>query len=130
MIMCMENKKMDPNTKQTILLMGNDANLGYLLGRFAEQSEYQLTVTPEKISIQDIKVANPAAIIFSSTDFMDRAQALVTELTSIEVPIIVCSSVTDETRARELGADYCLLHPITYEGFQDALALANTPKRA
>ena len=121
---------MNPRTKQTILLMGNDADLGYLLGRFAEQSEYQLTVTSEKISIQDIMVANPAAIIFSSTDFMDKAQALVTELASIEVPIIACSSVTDEARARELGADYCLLHPITYEGFQGALALTNMPKRA
>jgi len=129
MMMQMENK-MDPKIKQTILLMGNDTSLSYLLRRFAEQSEYQLTVSPGKISIQDVTVANPAAIIFSSTDFMDKAQALVRELASFEVPIIVCSSVTDETRARELGADYCLLHPITYEGFQGALALANTPKRA
>ncbi|HJS17780.1 MAG TPA: hypothetical protein VJ785_03470 [Anaerolineales bacterium] len=121
---------MSPKTKRTILLMGNEANLGYLLGRFAEQSEYQLTVSAEKISIEDVAVANPAAIIFSSTDFMAQSQALVMELAGIEVPIIVCSSVTDVAMARELGADYCLLHPITYEGFQGALALARTPKRA
>ena len=121
---------MNPKTKQTILLMGNDANLGYLLGRFVEQSEYQLHVSAEKISIQDVAIANPAAIIFSSTDFMAQAQALVTELADIEVPIIVCSSVTDVAMARELGADYCLLHPITYEGFQGARALAGAPKRA
>ena len=120
---------MNPRTKRTILLMGSDASLDYLLGRFAEQSEYHLTVAPEKISIQDVTVANPMAIIFLSTDFLDKAQALVTELASLEVPIIVCSSVTDQARARELGADSCLLHPITYEGFQDALALANAPKR-
>ena len=121
---------MSPNTKRTILLMGNEANLGYLLGRFAEQSEYQLRVSAEKISIQDVAVANPAAIIFSSTDFMALAQALVTELAGFEVPLLVCSSVADEVRARELGADYCLLHPITYEGFQGALALVSTSKRA
>jgi DNA-binding response OmpR family regulator len=120
---------MDLKTRQTILLMGSDASLGYLLGRFAEQSEYQLTIAPEKVSIHDVTVANPAAIIFLSTDLLDQAQALVTELTSLEVPIIVCSSVTDQVRARELGADSCLLHPITYEGFQDALALASAPKR-
>lgn len=120
---------MDPKTRQTLLLMGSDANLGYLLGRFAEQSAYQLTVAPEKASIQDVTVANPSVIIFLSTDLLDKAQALVTELTSLEVPIIVCSSVTDQARARELGADSCLLHPITYEGFQDALTLANAPKR-
>jgi len=120
---------MELKTRQTILLMGSDASLGYLLGRFAEQGEYQLTIAPEKVSILDVTVANPAAIIFLSTDVLDKAQALVTELTSLEVPIIVCSSVTDQAKARELGADACLLHPITYEGFQDALALANAPKR-
>lgn len=121
---------MDPKTRQTILLMGTDSNLGYLLGRFAEQSEYQLTVASENISIQDVTVASPVAIIFSSMGFLSRAEDFVVELASLDVPIIVCSSVTDEARARELGADYCLLHPITYEGFQGALALARTPKRA
>jgi len=121
---------MNPGTKQTILLMGNDASLGYLLGRFAEQSEYQIMAVPEEISIQDVTVTNPAAIIFLSTEFLDKSQAFVMELVSREVPIIVCSSVTDEARARELGADSCVLHPITYDGFQNALAIANAPKRA
>lgn len=121
---------MDPKTKQTILLMGADEDLRYLLGRYAEQSEYQLAVAAEKTSFQDISVTNPVVIIFSSTDFLGKSQALITELTGLEVPIIVCSSVTDQSRARELGADSCLLHPITYEGFQDALTLANSPKGA
>lgn len=121
---------MNPKTKQTILLMSNDVNLGYLLGRFAERSDYQLTVSSEQISIQDVTIANPAAIIFSSTDLMDKSQPLVAELARIDVPIIVCSSVTDVARAGELGADHCLLHPITLEGFQGALALVNAPKRA
>lgn len=121
---------MNPKIKQTILMMGNDADLGYLLGRFAEQGEYQLMIAPEKISIEDITVANPAAIIFSSMDFFDKIQPFVAKLTSLEVPIIVCSSVTDEARARELGADHCLLHPITYDGFQNALAVVSVPKHA
>ena len=120
---------MNLQPKQTLLLMGNDPNLGYLLGRFAEQSEYQLTVVPEKISVQDVTVAKPTAIIFTSTDFLFKAQLLVAELVPLEVPIIVCSSVTDQVKARELGADYCLLHPITYDGFQSALAVANASKR-
>ena len=120
---------MNPQTKRTLLLMGNDANLGYLLGRFAEQSEYQLTIAPSTASIQEIATANPAVIIFSSIDYLDKAQALVAELSNLEVPIIVCSSVTDEVRARELGADTSLLHPITYEGFQNALSIARTSKR-
>ncbi len=121
---------MNPKIRQTILLMGTDPNLRYLLGRFAEQSDYQLTTTSENVSMQDVTVANPAAIIFSSMELLDKVQELVVELSSLEVPVIVCSSITDEARAMELGADHCLLHPITYEGFQGALALANTLKRA
>jgi len=120
---------MNPQAKQTLLLMGNDAELIYLLGRFAEQSEYQLTIAPEKISMQDVAVANPAAIIFSSMARLNKAQTLITELAHLEVPIIVCSSVSDQVRARELGADFCLLHPITFNGFISALSIASMPKQ-
>ena len=121
---------MNPKTKRSLLLIGSDANLGYLLNRFAEQSEYQLTTAPEKISIQEVTVADPAAIIFSSMDFLNKAQAFVAELDNLEVPVIVCSAVNDQAKARELGADSCLLHPITLEGFQNTLASVNVPKRA
>ena len=120
---------MNPKVKQTLMLMGNDTELSYLLGRFAEQSKYELTIAPEKVSVQDVTIANPAAIIFSSVNRLDMAQALLAELTHLEVPIIVCSSVTDQVKARELGADFCLLHPITYDGFQSALTVVNAPKR-
>jgi hypothetical protein len=125
----MESQKMNSKTNQTILLMGKDTDLSYLLGRFAEQSEYQLAVAPEKMSIHEVMVANPMAIIFTSTDLLDNEQALLGELTSLELPIIVCTSVTDEAKARALGADSCLLHPITFDSFQNALALANATKR-
>jgi CheY-like chemotaxis protein len=112
---------MEPKTKRTILLMGNDANLGYLLGRLAEQNEYQLTVAPENVTTQDFSAANPVAVIFPSTELLDKKQTLIGELTSLEIPILVCSSVNEQARARELGADYCLLHPITYDDFKSAL---------
>lgn len=121
---------MNPQARQNLLLLGNDTELSYLLGRFAEQSEYQLTVVPEKASIQEITAAKPSAIIFSSMGFLSEAQNLVVELASLEVPIIVCSSLTDQGRARVLGADSCLLHPITLDGFQNALAVVSTTKRA
>jgi len=120
---------MNPQKKQTLLLMGNDVELSYLLGRFAEQIKYQLTIAPEKISMQDVAITNPAAIIFSSMDRLDKAQTLITELAHLEVPIIVCSSVSDQVRARKLGADSCMLHPITFDGFQSALSIASMPKQ-
>jgi len=119
---------MNPKTRPTILLVGNDPTLRYLLGRFVEQSDYALAVVPVINSAQEITEINPKAIIFLSTEHLEKTQPLIVELDSLEVPIMLCSSVTEETRARELGADYCLLHPLTYEDFQTTLALASASK--
>jgi DNA-binding response OmpR family regulator len=115
---------MTSNLQPVILLFGNDTTLCYLFSRFAERSGYRLTVNAENLSAGEIEAANPAAIIFLSTELLENTQVLVLELVSLEAPIMVCSSAVDEVRARELGADFCLLHPITYDGFQDALATA------
>ena len=120
---------MNSKTRQTILLVGNDAALNYLLGRFIEQNECALAVVPVITSAQEVTEINPKAIIFLSTEHLEVAQTLMMELTSIKMPIIVCSAVADEARARELGADHCLLHPITYDSFQNALEVAGAPKR-
>ena len=121
---------MNPKTRRTILLVGNDEALNYLLGRFVEDSRCTLAVVPVINSVQEIREVNPKVIIFLSTQHLEVAQIRMTELTSIETPIIVCSAVADEAKARELGADHCLLHPITYDSFQNALEVASAPKRA
>jgi DNA-binding response OmpR family regulator len=120
--------KMNAKTRETILLIGNDPTLRYLLGRFVDQSGSALAVVPLITSAQQITEINPKAIIFLSMELLEKTQTLVVELASLEVPIMVCSSVSEETRARELGADYCLLHPLTYEDFQTTLALASASK--
>jgi DNA-binding response OmpR family regulator len=116
------------NEIPAILLIGNDTTLNYLLGRFAERCGYQLTAHLENSSVEEITVINPAVIVFPSIEILETFQALVVELTSLDFPIIVCSSVADEVRARELGADYCLLHPLTYDDFQTALTAAGVSK--
>ena len=116
------------NIQSTILLIGNDSSLSYLLGRFAERSGYMLTVSSDGLSIKEIELINPLAIIFTSVELLATRQTLVVELSSLDTPIIVCLSVTEEAKARELGADYCLLHPLTYDDFQTALSNASTSK--
>src|SRR5215212_5888934 len=116
----MENK-MNFKNQQTVLLVGNDATLSYLLGRFVEQSQCSLVVVPALTSAQEIVEVNLKAIVFLSRQQLEEAQNLLSELTSLETLIIVCSAVGDETRARELGVDHCLFHPITYDRFQTAL---------
>ena len=116
-------------TPHTILLIGNDATLSYLLGRFAEHSGYRLKVNAENVSSREVAAINPVVIIFLSTELLARDQTFVTELANLDAPIMVCSSVIEEARARELGADYCLLHPLTYDDFETALANATASKR-
>ena len=99
--------KMHPNIQQTILLVGNDQALNYLLGRFVEESKCILAVLPVIASAQEITDINPKSIIFLSREHLVAAQTLMTELTSLESSIIVCSAVADESMARELGTDHC-----------------------
>jgi hypothetical protein len=121
---------MSLNEQPNILLIGNDTALNYLFGRFAERCGYQLVVSLENSSVQEITAVNPVVIVFPSTEILESFQILVGELASLDFPIMVCSSVADETRARELGADYCLTHPISYDEFQTTLMTASASKRA
>jgi DNA-binding response OmpR family regulator len=125
-----ENWTMSLQTQPTILLIGRDRTLRYLLARFAEHSGYQWKVSADKVSTSEITASNPAVVIFLSIEFLDTDQSLVTELANLDAPILVCSSVLEEARARKLGADYCLLHPLTYDGFQAALAKVTASKHA
>ena len=126
----MESEKIGLNEQPTLLLIGNEPTLGYLLGRFAERCGYQLALNLEDSSVRKITAIKPAVIVFQSTEVLETNQTLVGDLMSLDFPIIVCSSVADETRARELGADYCLLHPLVFDDFQMALTNAAASKRA
>lgn len=120
---------MNPNPKPSILLVGRDTALKYLFSRFAEQSGYQLSGNLEQISAEEIEIVKPAVILFLSTELLAKHQILMGELDGHEAPILVCSSTSEQARARELGADYCLLHPLTYEDFLTALETVTTSKR-
>ncbi|OGO09363.1 MAG: hypothetical protein A3K46_08450 [Chloroflexi bacterium RBG_13_60_9] len=105
-----------------ILVIGQDRPLIYLLGRYAEKGGYgiiHLAAAPES---ETIRALHPHAIVFAALDDLEKAQAQVADLSSGEIPILVCSSGTDLAVARDLGADHCLLHPLSYEAFQAALA--------
>jgi hypothetical protein len=64
----------------------------------------------------------PAAVWFASLETLEAFQPLNAALANCDIPLVVCSSVADELRARELGADYCVLHPLTYPDFVTALS--------
>ncbi len=115
--------------RASILAIGTDASLIYLLGRFAERSGYQLEVSTGNASSREVAALDPAVIIFLSLERFARDPALLTALANLDTPILVCSSVTEASQAIELGADDCLLHPLTYDDFQMVLANARVLKR-
>lgn len=118
-----------------IVLIGNDPTLAYLLSRFAARCGCQLSVLNGIPSTEEIQLRNPRLILFSSMKSLESTQTLVGKLAGGEIPVGVCATVSDEARARELGADHCLIHPLTYEGFMAAFmpesaADASAPEQA
>jgi CheY-like chemotaxis protein len=111
-----------PSPAPEILVIGQDRPLIYLLGRFAEKGGYRILHLPSAPAGETIRGLHPHAIVFATLDDLEKAQSQVADLSSGEIPILVCSSGTDVLEARDLGADHCLLHPLSYEAFQAALA--------
>ena len=107
-----------------ILLISNDASLTYLIERYAERSGCEVRahpIVPAPLAGLDDR---PASILFSAIEDLEAAQSQIAQLASAEIPLLVCSSINDQTRARELGAEQCLVHPLTYDGFIAALTAA------
>lgn len=119
---------MSSTDSSTILLIGSDTMLGYLLKRYAERSGYKLSSNQKLLSAGEVQAIDPVVIIFLSTELLETAQALAGELANHDTPIVVCSSVADEAKAMELGADYCLSHPLTYDNFYQALLATGARK--
>src|SRR5512143_1585410 len=105
-----------------ILLIGNDATLAYLIKRYAERSGYKVRVHPIVPAASTGLEVKPAAVLFSSIENLEAAQSQIVQVSNAEIPVLVCSSSNDQSRAHELGADHCLVHPLTYDGFLAALA--------
>ena len=103
-------------------MIGADTALAYLIGRYAEQGGYDLATLRAVPSVTEVLALRPAAILFPSIEELGAAQSLITDLASHEVPVLVCLSNHDQARARELGADHCLSHPLTYASFLAAFA--------
>jgi CheY-like chemotaxis protein len=116
---------MKPKSQSKILVIGADTALAYLIGRYAEQSGYGITTMQTIPSVAEVHSLWPAALLFLSFENLGAAQLLISDLGNCDIPVLVCSSIADEARAYELGADYCLVHPLTYDNFFAALAATN-----
>ncbi len=121
---------MKPSPQLQILMIDSDTSLTYLIGRYAERSGHRIKTLKTEPSAEEVRAEKPLAILFPTIESLEAAQALIADLANWDIPVLVCSSLTDELRARELGADHCLLHPLTYDSFLAALTKVGTPKAA
>jgi CheY-like chemotaxis protein len=110
-----------PTPQPLLVVIGDDASLGYLIGRYAETSGCRVHAAPAALTAAEMCALKPAAVFFPSVENLAAAQSLVNELANCDIPLLVCSAAADEARGRELGADYCLLYPVTYDSFLAAL---------
>lgn len=109
----------------TLIILGGDPSFNYLVQRYAERLGYSVVNIPISAVVEPVHELKPAAVIFPSMENLEGAQPLALGLANRDIPVIVCSSLADQIRARELGADYCLVHPFVYDNFSailDAIA--------
>jgi hypothetical protein len=111
-----------PSTQATILFVGSDDSLLYLLTRYAEQSGCPIIQRQLAPSFDDLHLLMPSAIIFSSLEQLHAAQTLVEGLSGSDTLILACVALVDEALAQASGADSCLVHPLTYDDFRTSLA--------
>lgn len=109
-----------------VLVIGNDNAMTYLLNRYADQSGLLMSYASTMSALAEVQNGNPTFIIFSSLDALRESERWLGELSDKEMQILVCSGVGDEAAAREMGADNCLFHPVTYQSFCNALAINNS----
>jgi DNA-binding response OmpR family regulator len=114
----------DEGKRAGIVVVGGDVSLHYLLERYAGRIGYPVSIEKDPSSAEAIRKSEPVAVIFPSVEILEGAQSLAAELANFDIPIIVCSSVLDQAKTRELGADYCLLHPVVFDNFSSALQAA------
>ena len=110
----------------SILFIGKDPSLEYLLKRYARQSGHDIQSVQDVSPEVDLPDQHPVAVWFSSLEALETWQWLRAAIARQDIPIVVCSSVADEVRAGELGADYFFLHPLTYDSFLTTLAVTDS----
>ena len=83
--------------------------------------------TPPKVS--DGAWPASAVVWLSSLDVLAAVHPRQSGLISDDAAVVVCASVADDLRARELGADYSALHPLTYADFLAAMSAVGVHTR-
>jgi hypothetical protein len=109
-------------TGRWIALVAGNPSLNYLMERYTERSGLRIEIVPDPPPADLFLERGPAIVWFPSLDSLARWRAEGEHVANGEAAVVVCTSMPDERNARELGADYCLLLPLTYDDFRAAVS--------
>lgn len=113
---------MSSPTRSRIALVAGEQSLTYLMERYTERSGLGIEVVADPPPAAMLMEHAPALLWFPSLESLARWRGEAEHVAGNEPAVVVCTAVADERRARELGADYCLLLPLTYDDFRAAVS--------
>ncbi|MEP7359687.1 MAG: hypothetical protein ABI847_20715, partial [Anaerolineales bacterium] len=105
----------------SILYVGSDPALEYLLNRYAQRSGCQVRSVGGGSPDIDLAGLRPLSVWFSSLDVLAASTWLRLAAANLDIPLVVCAAVAGDARGHDLGADYIFLHPVTYDSFVSTL---------
>lgn len=111
----------------TIMVIGNDAHLCYLLQRYVKESGHQIEFSLLTNDVSEVVHKNrPAAIVLEvdlpNTIGWDVLRSLKKDQALCNIPVVLCSWLDEERRGLEEGADIYMRMPILYHEFLAALS--------
>ncbi|MBN1230923.1 MAG: hypothetical protein JXA19_03550 [Anaerolineales bacterium] len=98
----------------SIILIGHDKGLHYLLDRYLEQTDIRMVSANSETLQAEIDRLNPIGLVFLSPEFINFISI---DLTLLNIPVIVFGNGVEETYLKEKGVDICLQHPLTFDEF-------------
>jgi hypothetical protein len=110
----------DATRPAAILVVDGDDALAYLLQRYAAEAGVSFSRIGDDWPAPPAPRNRRAVVWFPSIERLDLSRPRERGI-SDDLPVIVCAFPGSETRARELGADFCALEPLSYGDFLQAL---------
>lgn len=117
----MVTRSAPPAGGPTILLIGADDELAYLMRRYAGHGPDRVRIQPADPTPAELSPGGDAVLWFASVAGLADARPRERGLVSEDMAIIVSSSASDDRLAHELGADHCARQPLTLADFRAAL---------
>ena len=117
---------MDQTSNNRIIVAGGDSNFSYLMQRYVSRCAHKIIYANLGEDLIELaRCQKPAAIILE----VDRPETIGWQLLhnlkvdqeTVEIPVIICSWLEEETLALDQGANAYLRMPILYSDFETTL---------